>query len=529
MPDKAIVAFSSRRVAIDKLTLELAEQYRDEHGTEPSQRSVWSMSQHAQRLTCKGKSEKPIVVAELLADWERTSREAELGSLADLAQDVWLGSPAQAQDRLREAGELSLAQERVLMLTALAEAQAGSATFSRQTIIHRLGEHMPDYVTAAGPEHAQALLEGLADRVLAGEGGDTVHCLLAGEFPRVPGYLRRANGESVFRAHGIELYATEAQLTLEARIIAQAGAEKAPHLEPELAAELLGADMDGLEQQLREAARAGTTGSGLSASHAAIAFNSLISPRQAEVVMAAAGAGKTTTAGGMAEVWHSAGKGRVIGVAVSAAARDVLADAHPGIDAYTMAELLGHTRAERGARGWVDIGPDALILADESTMIELADLGDLMRLVEHFGAKLVALGDSSQLGSPGAGGGFGMLARKLGFAQLDEVHRFAEDWQKDASVQFRAGDRQALLAYDEHGALHGGTREEMAERAVRAYLADYLAGKDTLLVAQTNEEVRDLGRRAQEYLKEWGHVGGVFSDRSAIGPASHSSTALAMV
>ena len=145
-----------------------------------------------------------------------------------------------------------------------------SAAFGRQALIHRLGENLPDYVTAAGSgTRCTALLEDLArPGASAGEGGDRVHCLTAGEFPRVPDSLRRASGESVFRPHGSELYATEAQLTLEQRIIAQAGAEKAPHLEPELAAELLGAELADLEAQLRSAAQAQdvTTGSGLSAS-----------------------------------------------------------------------------------------------------------------------------------------------------------------------------------------------------------------------------------------------------------------------
>ncbi|MGH3401504.1 MAG: MobF family relaxase [Streptosporangiaceae bacterium] len=506
--DKTIVAFSSRRTAIDKLSLELAEQYRAEYGTEPTQRAVWSMTRHAHRLTRKGKSEKLIDHAELLADWERTSRANELGSLTELAQELWTGSAAQAQERLRLAGELTMSQERELMMIALAQAQAGSAAWSRQTLLHRLGENMPDYVTAAGPEHAQAVLEGLADRVLGGEGGDRVHCLTAGEFPRVPGYLRRASGESMFRAHGIELFATESQLTLEARIIAQAGAEKAPHLEPELAAELLGADMDDLESQLHDAAMAQDfeTGSGLSASQAAVAFNALTSERRAEVVVAVAGSGKSYTAGKVAEAWAQSG-GRVIGVALSSNARDVLAATSPRIEAWNTAQLLGDLPGEPGALGPKDIGDDALIVVDEASLIGLTDWARLLDLAEERHAKLLILGDTHQLDSPEAGGGLQMLARKLGYAQLSEVHRFDATWQKVASVQLRAGDRQALVAYDDHGYLHGGSYVAMAEAAARAYLADYLAGKDTLLLAQSNAEARDLARRVQGFLIEWGHLG----------------------
>ena len=42
----------------------------------------------------------------------------------------------------------------------------------------------------------------------------------------------------------------------------------------------------------------------------------------------------------------------------------------------------------------------------------------------------------------------------------------------------RSGDVSALADYDQHARLHGGTYEQMTEQAARAYLADYLAGKD---------------------------------------------------
>ena len=326
----------------------------------------------------------------------------------------------------------------------------------------------------------------------------------------MPDALRRASGESVYRAHGVEQFATEAQLTLEERIIAQAGAEKAPHLDAAQAAELLGAELNDLEAQLHDAAQAQdvTTGSGLSVSQAAVAFNALTSARRTEIGVAIAGSGKTFLAGKTAEAWARAGMGRVIGTALSSNARNVLSAASPVIEGYNLAELFGDLPGQPGARGWVDIGENALIIVDEASLASMTNWGSLMDLAEHFGAKLLVLGDTHQIDSPEAGGGLQMMARKLGYAQLSEVHRFTEQWQKDASVQLRAGDVQAVVAYDEHGMLHGGTYEQMAEGAARAFLADHLAGKDSLLIAQTNTEARDLSRRVQGFLREWGHVSG---------------------
>ena len=99
-----------------------------------------------------------------------------------------------------------------------------------------------------------------------------------------------------------------------------------------------------------------------------------------------------------------------------------------------------------------------------------------------------------------------MLARKLGHAQLTEAVRFRNDWEGSASLAIRAGDVSALADYDAHGRLHGGSYEDMAERACRAYLAEYLAGTDVILTAYEHSECRDLSRRVQEYLLAWGQV-----------------------
>jgi conjugative relaxase-like TrwC/TraI family protein len=508
VPEKTIRAFSSRRAEISKTTMGMIEEYEKRFEHEPSRRAVWSMSQHAHRLTREPKGAEKLDFGKLLNDWEATSRDAELGSLTELAHVIW-GGKAQAEARVQDAGELSPKAELELMMTALADAQSKSAVFNRETLIHRLGEALPDYVIAKGPGRARQMLEELADRILAGEAGDRVHCVTAGEFPRVPDYLRRKDGESVYRAPGARLYATEAQLTLEQRIIAQAQAELAPHLSPSQSAELLGAELDALEAQLLSSAQHSDaiTGSKLTLDQAAVAHHVLSSRRRAEVVVAAAGAGKTFLAGRSADAWTAAGMGRVIGVALSSAARNELAKASQHITAYNSAELFGDLPGTRGARGHADIGRNALILVDEAGVEDLQRYGSLMDLAESTESKIVFLGDHYQLSAPEAGGGLSMFARKLGFAQVTEALRFRDAWQRDASIALRAGDVQALVAYDEHGRLHGGSFEEMSEAAARAYAVDLVAGKDTLLLANSNDESRELSHRVQSYMRDWGKLG----------------------
>jgi len=70
---------------------------------------------------------------------------------------------------------------------------------------------------------ALSLLPDLAARVLAGAAGQVI-CLEAPERLRTPDALRRPDGRSIYTPHDAAQYATQAQLTLEQRLTAQAQA-----------------------------------------------------------------------------------------------------------------------------------------------------------------------------------------------------------------------------------------------------------------------------------------------------------------
>ena len=294
---------------------------------------------------------------------------------------------------------------------------------------------------------------------------------------------------------------------MEQRLLAQAHAEGAPHLAPDVAARLLGADLTQLDAQLRADAPApdGVTPGGLRLDQAAAAFLALTSPRRAELIVGPAGTGKTYTAVRIARAWREAGMGRVFGIATTSAGRNVLIEA--GVEtAENTAQFLGHLPGQREARGATALGPDALLLLDEASTTSMPDLAAIVRHAARSGAKLVITGDHAQLGAVESGGGMAMLARKLGHAQLTEAVRFRNDWEGNASLAIRAGDVSALGTYDAHGRLHGGSYEEMAEQAARAYLAEYLAGTDVILTAFEHRECADLSRRVQGYLLDWGQL-----------------------
>jgi conjugative relaxase-like TrwC/TraI family protein len=526
-PEKAIAQFSSRRAQITKTTLALAEQYEKERGHAPDQRALSSMRQFANARTRRGKEAGALDFAALLREWETTSRGAELGTLRDLARTIWPAAPrartqtgtraggrsdaraelTQMAARLARRGELTHAQEHAAMAAGLAQAQEAKAAWTRADLVHCIGQHLPDHAIGRDQEHACQMLENLADQALAGEAGEPVCRLDAPEWPRVPDSLRRANGESIYHAHGSELYATRAQLSMEEQLLADARAEAAPHLAREQAAALLGADPAQLQTQLHAGAPApdGVTQSGLRLDQATAAFLALTSPRRAELIVGPAGTGKTYTAARIGTAWREAGMGQVIGIATASAARNVLREAGIPV-AENIAQFLGHLPGHREARGATSLGPGALIVLDEASTAAMPDLAAVLHHAARSGAKVVITGDHAQLGAVQAGGGMAMLARKLGYAQLTEAVRFRNGWEGSASLAIRGGDVSALATYDQHGRLHGGSYEEMAEQAARAYLAEYLTGTDVILTAYEHRECLDLSRRVQGYLLDWGHL-----------------------
>ena len=143
---------------------------------------------------------------------------------------------------------LSEDQARYVMAEAIAVTQARISAWTRADLIRYLGETLP-----AGVLADRRALETLAARAIGGAAGEQVELLSAPEWPRVPDGLRRADGESVFRPHGAERYASQAQLTLEEQLLAHAREPGAPRLDAEMAARLLGADPERLQAQLQPA------------------------------------------------------------------------------------------------------------------------------------------------------------------------------------------------------------------------------------------------------------------------------------
>ena len=99
----------------------------------------------------------------------------------------------------------------------------------------------------------------------------------------------------------------------------------------------------------------------------------------------------------------------------------------------------------------VPLHPDDVLVLDEASQLATADLAMIEEAARQARARIIATGDTAQLGAVEAGDMFRLLARKVPAAELHEVRGFDAAWERQASIQLRGGDLAAVAAYDRHG------------------------------------------------------------------------------
>jgi hypothetical protein len=124
---------------------------------------------------------------------------------------------------------------------------------------------------------------------------------------------------------------------------------------------------------------------------------------------------------------------------------------------------------------------------------------------------VILTGDTEQPGPVEAGGMFRLIAAEAGHWKLAEVRRFNEAWEREASLKLRAGDLAAWgeRGYGTHGRVYEGPQDLVYDDAVDFWLTDYARGKDTLLLAGSNEEAAKLAGMVRARRIERGEIPGV--------------------
>ena len=230
-----------------------------------------------------------------------------------------------------------------------------------------------------------------------------------------------------------------------------------------------------------------------------------------EVIVGAAGTGKTTLLAAAHHAWQQAGLA-VHGAALAALAAGQL-QAGSGIAATTLHRLLDDLSRPESA------GLDAndVIVIDEAAMVGTRTLAALAERAARAGAKLVLVGDHRQLPEIDAGGGFALLAERLGAAQLTQNRRQHCQWERHALAELRHGSvPAALAAYAEHGRVWQTEDADIARHAIidrwSQLLDDGVDPAQVLLIAATRDAVDRLGHAAQAHLAEAGRLGQVIAE-----------------
>ncbi len=516
VPAALMAAFSQRAAMIHARRDVLIEEFTTAHGREPTPVEKVRLAQQANLETRPDKQHRSL--AEMTERWRERAApylDTDPVSFVTSLKDRNDLPPLRADD----LAEAMLGEVAALAAHNTAERHS---TFSRANLLAEVHRQLHG-VRFAGPDDRVAVAERTTDIAVRGAIQVT-----APEIHHTPRRFRRADGTSRMRPNDYHLYTTAALLEAEARLLDAGRNTDGPAVTTATVARIAEADLPGRDYTM-------------STDQAFAVEKIATSRRRLDVLVGPAGTGKSTTMCGLRAAWEAEhGPGSVVGLAPSAAAAEVLAD-ELGIDTENTAKWLhewrqtASRRAERdrlrheqttiaGLAAPSDSAKRAdlleglveqwsfkagqLVIVDEASLAGTFALDELVGAAGEAGAKIVLVGDPLQLSSLHAGGVFASLVRDRGdtAAELTGVHRFACNWEKAASVELRVGSDRAVDAYESHGRVTGGTREEMIDAVYRAWKHDTQVGKQSLMIAADSATVAALNERARTHRIAAGQV-----------------------
>jgi conjugative relaxase-like TrwC/TraI family protein len=464
VPAEVTAHYSTRRQQVTAAVAPMVEAAQTKLGRELTDVELYRLSRQATLATRAAKTHGGETSDEMLDRWYAdlvSSTGRTLDSVARTALDAVRAGPVPAQEWSPSS----------VLAEAVAACAQRSSTWRRANLINEIELRLP--TLGVDGDQVAPLLERLADQALARDGVVQVAGLDDDEYAPPSARLFAATGTLAAEAALRRAAVTRSGLAADRAAVASWLDRHAPDL---------GAD--------QRAAVLGIAGSDA-------ALSVLVGP---------AGTGKSHAAGALAHAWGDLTGGRVVGLAVSKIATEVLRDG--GIpDAATVAAFLS---------GDTPLGPADVVMVDEASMVGTFELAAVRERVEAAGARLVLSGDPRQLAAVEAGGVLGLLDGHAETYHLSEVRRFTEPWERDASLALRDGDPDGLLAYQRHGRLlqHDGL-DAALDAAARAAVADRLDGRSVTVIAGSNAQAARIATRVRDQLVELGLVSpdGVFLER----------------
>jgi conjugative relaxase-like TrwC/TraI family protein len=479
--EEAADAFSDRAKELQDKARELAAEYTAKHGHAPGKQAWFKIKQQAALKTRDAKDHNPPEAGQELAAWARKAERRGAGKLSSLHGQV----AAYAAER--GPGEPPGETERARAIRiAVAEVQRQNAVWNRSQLVFELGRALGSLPPDVDP---RAYLDELAAEATSGR-AEGVTVLQVAPVPDVIDVSRlehRNDGTSIYRPPGEDRFVTKEHLDHEQWLVDMAW-------------------MPVLQRVTAEAAEAAVAGTDLDWSQRAAVKGLLTSSRLMDCLVAPAGTGKTHVTAAFARAWTAQSGRRVIGLTASTNAARVMADeaaaAGAPMETANIAQFLGKIKDSDATRGHMPVHEGDVLVVDEATQVSTEDALRIAQIARRSGARVVGAFDPGQLGAVDAGGIFPLIAARHGSYELTEVRRFRHAWEADASLRLRGGDVAVLAQYAARGRVYHSHQARVYDDAVSRWAYDFRSGRDTLLLAASNEEAAELARLARERLAE---------------------------
>ncbi len=467
-----IERWSSRRRSIHARASELAKEFQRVHGRTPTAIEMTNLADQAWADTRQAKHE-PRSLAEQRSTWRAEAENVLGGSPAVDAMTTEALHPTAAGPGLPNH-RWYRDTARQIMAKVESERSVWQYWHVHAEAKRRLR------TTGLRPDQLERAADWLTDTALE-------HHALAIQRPddalAEPEPLRRLDGCSVYEVAGAQLYTSRRIVEAEQRIVTAAGRTDGRRVPAQA-----------IEMALLESVANGLT---LNAGQVAMVRAMATSGARVQLGIAPAGSGKTTAMATLARAWREAG-GQVVGLSPAAAAA---AQLRSQIETHTdtLAKLVWSIDRNDLPRWANAIGPKTLVIIDEAGTADTLSLDTAIHFILARGGSVRLIGDDQQLGAIAAGGVLRDITSRHGAVHLNELLRFTDPAEGNASLALREGRPEALGFYLDNGRVHIGDLDGLTRAVFDSWKAERADGKDALMLAPTRELVAQLNEKARAY------------------------------
>ena len=458
VPEALLAEFSTRTAAVARRIDDKLDRFIETMGREPTPRERWRLEREAATDSRPAKAHAADAQT-LHQGWAAQTRALGLQPAAVVEQAI---------DQVAGRGVVDRATTMSMIDTAIATISEKQSSWRPTELLRELAALVPTDTVIPTPRLVEWLNK-LTDHVVDN------YCVDVSK-PIEPDALLRKDGRPVTESVVDRALTTQAILDQEAALI--------DWVDRRLA-------YDGIDQPEAVTRSCHELNPDQAEGAAAVAGTADI-----VLVVGPAGTGKTTALAPAVAQLRADGR-PVFGVAPSATAAEVLSD-ETGLVADTLDKLLIEHRLNRPPDHRYDLPVGATVIVDEAGMLPTTKLAELADLADAKGWRIALVGDPMQFSAVGRGGMFGLLVDTFGAIELDRVHRFDNEWERDASLRLRRGDVAVAEVYEQHGRLHSGTLNQMERASVAAWWERRQAGHKGLLMSPTNEATERLNQRCQQ-------------------------------